>query len=107
MASEDLFKEFIEKVKKDKSPEELAKFLADLYKFGSAEVYFTMLAVLEEEDMAAIDKIQDPAFSTAVGLMQWGTHFHEKNRQFSLGGGFSSIGDATQKMQKWFKSLLP
>lgn len=56
--------------------------------------------------VSAIDKVQDASFSTAVGLLQWGGHLKEKHHQFSL-SGVSSITQATEKMQKWFRSLLP
>ncbi len=55
----------------------------------------------------AIDKIEDPVFATALGLVMWGQNIHQ---QSSSGGGFarfSAVGDATNKMKKWFKSLLP
>lgn len=58
----------------------------------------------------AIDKIEDPVFATALGLVLWGENL---NKQSNSGGGlaslarFSAVGDATTKMKKWFKSLLP
>ncbi|MBI4407230.1 MAG: cell division protein FtsA [Candidatus Kerfeldbacteria bacterium] len=58
----------------------------------------------------AIDKIEDPVFATALGLVMWGENMHQQN---SSGGRlaslarFSAVGDATTKMKKWFKSLLP
>jgi cell division protein FtsA len=58
----------------------------------------------------AIDKIEDPVFATALGLVVWGQNL---NSQGNTGGGlaslarFSAVGDATNKMKKWFKSLLP
>lgn len=55
----------------------------------------------------AIDKIQDPTFATALGLVLWGFHLQEKRKSFSFGGRLSSLNQTTEKMQKWFKSLLP
>jgi cell division protein FtsA len=58
----------------------------------------------------AIDKIEDPVFATALGLVLWGENL---TRQSNHGSGlaslarFSAVGDATTKMKKWFKSLLP
>ena len=59
MAQDDLYKEFIDKIKKDKSPEEVGKYIADLLKFGAAELYLAMIAFLTEEDLTAVDKIAD------------------------------------------------
>lgn len=57
--------------------------------------------------VSGIEKLSDPAMSTAVGLLDWaqisegGLEFGHSSRS-SLGlGGFS------QGMKKWFKSLLP
>lgn len=56
----------------------------------------------------AIDKIQDPVFATALGLVVWGESLmDDKQPAFSNLAKFSSVSDATVKMKKWFKSLLP
>lgn len=58
----------------------------------------------------AIDKIEDPVFATALGLVLWGQNMNQQSsgsgRLASL-ARFSAVGDATIKMKKWFKSLLP
>lgn len=51
----------------------------------------------------AIDKIEDPVFATALGLVMWGQNISQQ----SSSTRFSAVGDATTKMKKWFKSLLP
>jgi cell division protein FtsA len=57
--------------------------------------------------VSAIDKVNDPAFSTALGLIFWGLGLKEKGG-FSLSmPKFSSVADATKKMKGWFKSLIP
>ncbi|MFA5994895.1 MAG: cell division protein FtsA [Patescibacteria group bacterium] len=57
----------------------------------------------------AIDKIHDPVFATALGLVLWGQSLAATNatKHFSSFAKFSTVGDATVKMKKWFKSLLP
>ncbi|MBI2415050.1 MAG: cell division protein FtsA [Candidatus Kerfeldbacteria bacterium] len=55
----------------------------------------------------AIDKIQDPVFATALGLVVWGESMLHQTAGFSTLAKFSAVGDATTKMKKWFKSLLP
>ncbi|OGY86851.1 MAG: cell division protein FtsA [Candidatus Kerfeldbacteria bacterium RIFOXYA2_FULL_38_24] len=54
----------------------------------------------------AIDKIQDPQFSTAVGLVQWGQGSTHGSNRHSL-RNLSSVAGVTGKMGKWFKSLMP
>jgi cell division protein FtsA len=53
-----------------------------------------------------IDKIQDPVFSTAIGLVLWGQGVHNGMNRPSL-TNFSSVANVTGKMGKWFKSLMP
>jgi cell division protein FtsA len=55
--------------------------------------------------------IQDPAFATAVGLVEWG---YEAERQEGVSGGFggggkisSLIGKATEPLKRIFKSFMP
>ncbi|MFA6475064.1 MAG: cell division protein FtsA [Patescibacteria group bacterium] len=57
----------------------------------------------------AIDKIEDPVFATALGLVLWGENMNEQPHAGGLASlaRFSVVGDATTKMKKWFKSLLP
>ncbi|MBI2411332.1 MAG: cell division protein FtsA [Candidatus Kerfeldbacteria bacterium] len=54
----------------------------------------------------AIDKVQDPVFATAVGLVQWGHGLHAGLNRPSI-TNFSSVANVTSKMGKWFKSLMP
>ncbi len=53
-----------------------------------------------------IDKIQDPVFSTAIGLVLWGYGLHSGMGRTGL-TNFSSVANVTGKMGKWFKSLMP
>ena len=55
----------------------------------------------------AIDKIHDPVFATALGLVLWGESMMGETNNFSSMTRFSAVTDATVKMSKWFKSLLP
>ena len=59
MAEHDLFSEFIDKLKKDKTPEEVGEFLADLMKLSSGSLYLAIMTQLSDEDMSEIDKITD------------------------------------------------
>ena len=53
----------------------------------------------------AIDKVKDPVFAVAVGLCIWGAKITGKG--VSTFGKFSSVGEVTGKMKKWFKNLIP
>ena len=59
MADTDIYQQFLDKLKKDKSPEDAGKFLANLLKFSAAEVYFALMTYLTDEDMECIEKIAD------------------------------------------------
>lgn len=57
-----------------------------------------------------VDKVKDPSWSTAVGLVLWGASLATRGGTGSGGLGlprFSSVADVTGKMKKWFKSLIP
>ncbi|MFA5134330.1 MAG: cell division protein FtsA [Patescibacteria group bacterium] len=57
----------------------------------------------------AVDKVNDLNYSTAVGLLSWGASFSGRSGEgkvFSM-PKFSSVADATSKMKKWFKTLVP
>ena len=54
-----------------------------------------------------VDRINDPSFATAVGLIMWES---DENGAFSSGGGrfkLPSLGGVGQKMRKIFKTFLP
>ena len=50
-----------------------------------------------------IDKLDDPVYSTSIGLMLWG---RDKSQSNFLGDG-SAISDALNKAKKFFKQFLP
>ncbi|MFC1687822.1 cell division protein FtsA [Patescibacteria group bacterium] len=54
-----------------------------------------------------VEKIKDPAWSTAVGLVVWGAAISAKGSGGMSLPRFSSVADVTGKMKKWFKSLIP
>lgn len=54
----------------------------------------------------AIEKIHDPAFAVAVGLVLWGKGIDDRTPPTLL-GRFSSVGAVTGRMRHWFRSLLP
>lgn len=54
---------------------------------------------------SAIDKIHEPTFTTAIGLVAWGAGLDERSG-FS-GVRLSSVKDMTGKVRDWFKSFIP
>lgn len=57
--------------------------------------------------VTAIDRVNDPAFTTAVGLVQWAsTGAAGRGGSGFLLGRFSSVGDTVTKMRGWFKSFI-
>lgn len=59
-----------------------------------------------QETVTAIDKLNDPAFATAVGLVYWGALASHKGSS-SLLSRFSSMNQTTDTIRKWFRSLVP
>lgn len=53
----------------------------------------------------AIEKVNDPMYSVAVGLLLWGMHIHTgSNTGFR---GLSNLSAVTDKVKSWFKSIIP
>ena len=56
-----------------------------------------------------IDRVDDPAFATAVGLILWGDKFSAGFSKGSMGSFAKSVmsNQNVEKLRKWFKSFLP
>lgn len=52
-----------------------------------------------------VDKIEDPAYATAIGLLIWGTRF--ESRPFSFGFKGLSLKKTFSGIRNWAKHLLP
>lgn len=74
----------------------------------AAKTYFGTSASigLPQNVQTPIDKIQDPVFSTAIGLVIWGQGVSTGSNRPGF-TNFSSVANVTGKMGKWFKSLMP
>ena len=61
------------------------------------------------EIIKAIDKINDPAFSTALGLVIWGgqSQLQRKGRFEKVFSHLKGFDKASGRIKKWFKSLIP
>jgi cell division protein FtsA len=53
------------------------------------------------------DKVNDIAFTTAVGLVEWGAHIFRERGRAKPRSRFASSGKVMQKMQDLWKSLIP
>lgn len=60
-----------------------------------------------KELVTAIERINDPAFATSVGLVLWGAEMVETGMGISSLKSFSSVNQVTDKMKGWMKNLLP
>jgi len=56
------------------------------------------------EIISVIDKVNDLSFTTAIGLIKWGNQLIRRRKGISR---FKSVAGVTNKMKKWFKSLVP
>ncbi len=56
--------------------------------------------------VSAIDKIHEPTFTTAIGLVAWGASLSENQGGFQL-KQLGSMKDMTGKVRGWLKSFLP
>jgi len=52
-----------------------------------------------------VDKIDDPAYSTAIGLVLWGSRF--EGRSYGFDFRRLNLGKPLASMKEWVKSLLP
>lgn len=68
MSQNDLYKEFIEKLKKEKQGKELADYIAGLLKLGASELYLAMTVYLTDEDMQLIN--DEPSDEKAMELIK-------------------------------------
>ncbi|MFH0853041.1 MAG: cell division protein FtsA [bacterium] len=56
--------------------------------------------------ISAIDKIQEPTFTSAVGLLAWGAGLDNQSSGLSL-KRLGSVRDVSGKLKEWFKSFIP
>lgn len=54
-----------------------------------------------------IDKVNDPAYTTALGLALWGTHNLSGRGKIAFRPFKGSVDEVIGRMKDWFKSLLP
>lgn len=58
--------------------------------------------------ISAIDRVDDLSFTTAVGLVMWGAEANTQKKGLSkIMPRFKSVDQASDRIKKWFKALLP
>ncbi|MFA6919134.1 MAG: cell division protein FtsA [Patescibacteria group bacterium] len=61
-----------------------------------------------QELITSIDKISDVSYTTAVGLVFWGSEMQKKSgRTLKMPSNFKSVDQAISQIKKIFKSFLP
>ncbi len=55
----------------------------------------------------AIDKVNDPGFTTALGLVNWGAELKSQQKRDGNFLKLSNLSDTVSKIKEWFKGLLP
>ncbi len=53
---------------------------------------------------SVIDKVNDLSFTTAVGLVKWGSLLSKRPKGLAR---FRSVNGVTSKIKKWFKAMMP
>jgi len=81
--------------------------LPDIVDFAKEELRLPAQIGMPQEVPVTVEKIDDPAFATSVGLVLWGSGSELKGGRFALGGIPNSVSDTVGKMKKWFKTFLP
>ena len=56
---------------------------------------------------SAIDKINDPAFTTALGLASWGVGSDSSAGFMNRLPRITAVNDSVDKMRRWFKGFMP
>ncbi len=57
--------------------------------------------------VSSLDRVSDPAFTTAVGLVMWGNQLMNKSGGQRSGSSIKVVDSAVSGIRKIFKSLLP
>ncbi|EKD49250.1 MAG: hypothetical protein ACD_63C00209G0002 [uncultured bacterium] len=81
--------------------------MPDIVDFAKEDLRLPTQIGVPSDIPIAVDKVDDPAFATSVGLVLWGAETEIKSGKFSVGGIPDSVGDTVDKMKKWFKTFLP
>ncbi|MEK7653261.1 MAG: cell division protein FtsA [Patescibacteria group bacterium] len=60
-----------------------------------------------QELISNLDKVSDLSFTTAIGLVIWGSELQRGGFGLKILSRFRSVDKAASQMRRWFKSFLP
>lgn len=82
--------------------------LPGLTEAGKREFRLPVAIGFPEGFTSAIDKVQDPSFTTALGLVKYGMEMHGGNGMLhGLARPWGQVGDTVDSIRGWFKGFLP
>lgn len=81
--------------------------LPGLVEIGKRDFRLPVAVGFPQGYTSAIDKIQDPAFTTALGLASWAAESGDNGGLLSRLPSLGGVNDTVDRMRGWFKSLLP
>jgi len=82
--------------------------LPGVVELAKKQLRLPVVAGLPGQVTTVIDRVDDPAFATAVGLVLWGNEFLlGSTRTVNKFARKVLENDTVNKMRKWFKSFLP
>ncbi len=84
--------------------------LPGLVEVGKREFRLPVSVGFPDGYTSAIDKVQDPAFTTALGLASWNAQSVGQGSGGMLGRipvRLGAVNDTVDRMRKWFKGFLP
>jgi cell division protein FtsA len=77
--------------------------------FVKAQLKLPVILGVPKNIKTVIDRVDDPSFATAVGLVMWGERFGQGQSGIKLENAFKNLftGQKAEKVKRWFKSFLP
>jgi cell division protein FtsA len=83
--------------------------LPGILEFAKRQLKLPVTLGRPENIHTIIDRVDDPGFATAVGLLLWGSRFSGPGSNSGIGAKFSGMLSSRHMdtVKKWFKSFLP
>ena len=81
--------------------------LPGIVEFAKTQLRLPVTVGYPKEMKGLLDKVDDPAFATATGLVRWHWDFDESGSGGGFSGGMSSMFDFAKPALHWVKKFLP
>jgi cell division protein FtsA len=82
--------------------------LAEIVEAGKKHLRLPVAIGRSRNVDTAIDKVNDPKYLTALGLVIWGDKLTGSKRRFSVNWpGGEVVDKSVEKIKKWFSSIMP